>query len=305
MNVAAVDLGTNSIRLLATDAAGVVLARRADVTGLGRGLHTTSRLSPDGRAATLAVLRDHRRRLDELGVGVGTGAMRVVATAAARRAADADAFLAEAADTIGAPVEVLTGDAEARLSFAGATADLDPVDGTTLVVDIGGGSTELAVGTTSVDAAFSVDLGCVTLTDADLAGDPPRPEELTNAIGAAADAFADAWVREPALRSADRLVGVGGTITTLGAVELGLHTYDRDLVHGLVLERAVVEEVFRTLATERLADRVHNPGLPADRAGVIVGGLCLLVALMRHLPADELRVADADLLDALAASLRT
>ena len=246
------------------------------------------------------MLRRYHDRLDELGVG----ARRAVATAAARQATDAADFLAAASDAIGAPVEVLSGDAEARLSFAGATADLDPAGGAFLVVDIGGGSTELAAGTTEVEAAASVDVGCVTLTDAELIGDPPRPEELTNAIGTAADAFADAWVRHPALRSADRLVGVGGTITTLGAVELGLRTYDRERVHGLLLERAAVEDAFRALATEPLSDRVHNPGLPADRAGVIVGGLCVLVALMRNAPAAQLRIADADLLDALAASLR-
>ena len=100
------------------------------------------------------------------------------------------------------------------------------------------------------------------------------------------------------------MVGVAGTITTLAAVELGLASYDRDRVHGLRLGRAAVEDVFRTLATEPLAARVHNPGLPRARADVIVGGLCIVVSLMRNLPADELRVADADLLDALAAGLR-
>lgn len=300
MNVAAIDLGSNSVRLLVTAPDGSALVRRADITRLGADLTTTGRLAPAGCAATLDLLRRHRRVLAEHEVG----AVRVVATAAARRATDADAFLAAAAEAVGAPVEVLTGDEEGRLSFAGATADLAPADGPFLVVDIGGGSTELVVGTGSVEAAVSIDLGCVTLTATELHHDPPRPEELTNAVAAAADAFTDAWIRFPALRRANRVVGVAGTITTLAAVELGLAAYDRSRVHGLVLDRAAVEDAFRTLATEALADRVHNPGLPRDRADVIVGGLCLVVALMRNLPAAELLVSDADLLDALAASLR-
>lgn len=298
--VAAVDLGSNSVRLLVTDAAGRALERRAEITRLGAGLRTTGTLSPEGVDATDAVLRSYREALDRHGVA----RVRVVATAAARRATDTAAVLARLGATIGYEVEVLGGDDEAELSFAGAVADLDPAGAPFLVVDIGGGSTELAVGTDRVEAAVSLDLGCVSLTEDELHHDPPLPEELTNAIGTAADAFADAWRRHPALRDPETVVGVAGTMTTLAAVELGLATYDRDLVHGLVLERATVEEVFRTLATERLADRVHNPGLPRPRADVIVGGLCIVVALLRNLPADAVRVADADLLDALAAGLR-
>ena len=308
MNVAAIDLGTNSVRLLVTDASGCALERRADITRLGAGLPATGRLSAAGCDATVALLRQHRRLLDRHVVT----ALRVVATAAARRASDASSFLERAADAIGAPIEILSGDDEGRLSFAGATADLAPADGPFLVVDVGGGSTELVVGTTrpavgaadGVEAAMSIDLGCVTLTEAELHHDPPLPEELANAVGAAADALADAWRLAPALRQAATLVGVGGTITTLAAVELGLSVYDRDRVHGLLLERAMVEDAFRALATEALVDRVHNPGLPRDRADVIVAGLCIVVALMRNLPAAEMRVSDADLLDALAASLR-
>lgn len=299
--VAAVDLGSNSVRLLVTDADGRALVRRAEITRLGAGVARTGALSPEGVDATEAVLRDYRRALDELGVG----AVRVVATAAARRATDPSAALARLGTAIGAPVEILAGDEEGRLSFRGAVADLDPAGAPFLVVDIGGGSTELVVGTDAAGAADSIDVGCVTLTEAELHHDPPLPEELTNAIGTAADALADAWRRQPELRDATTLVGVAGTITTTAAVELGLARYDREAVHGLVLERAAVEDVFRTLATEPLADRVHNPGLARERADVIVGGLCILVALLRHLPADELRVADADLLDAIAADLRS
>ncbi len=301
--VAAIDLGSNSVRLLVRDASGRTLERRAEITRLGAGLALTGRLSPDGVDATATVLASYRQALERHGVQ----AVRVVATAAARRATDTADALARLGDVIGAPVEVLSGDDEGRLSFRGATADLDPTDGPFLVVDIGGGSTELAVGGAAgrgaIEAAASLDLGCVALTEAELHHDPPRPEELTNALGTAADAFGDAWRRQPALREGATLVGVAGTITTVAAVELGLAQYDHDRIHGLVLERAAVEDVFRTLATESFAERVHNPGLPRARADVIVGGLCILVALMRHLPADSLRVADADLLDALVGDL--
>lgn len=298
--VAAVDLGTNSVRLLVTDAEGRVLERRAEITRLGAGLAASGRLSPEGVDATEAVLRSYRALMERHGVR----AARVVATAAARRATDAADALARLGAAIGRDVEVLSGDEEGRLSFAGATADLDRADGPFLVVDIGGGSTELIAGTDTVVAATSIDLGCVTLTETEIHHDPPLPEELTNAIGTATDAFVEAWRDQPALRDVTTVVGVAGTMTTLAAVELGLASYDRDLVHGLVLERAVVEDVFRTLATEAKADRIHNPGLAPARADVIVAGLCIVVALMRHLPADAVRIADADLLDALCAGLR-
>lgn len=297
--VASIDLGTNSARLLVLAGDGTTRERRADITRLGGGLARTGRLSPDGTAATLDVLRGYRDRLDHHGVERA----RVTATAWARRATDAAGFLAAASEAIGRPVEVLSGDEEARLSFAGATAHLDATHGPFLVADIGGGSTELAVGTTEVDAAVSLDLGCVTLTDAELVHDAPLPEELTNAIGAAADAMVEAWRHQPALRDATTVVGVGGTFTTLAAVELGLARYDRARVHGLVLDRAAVEDVFRTLATEPLADRVHNPGLQRERADVIVGGMCIVVALLRNLGSPDVHIADADLLDAIARDL--
>ena len=303
MNVAAVDIGTNSTRLLVLDGNGQALLRRTEITRVGAGIDRTGRLDPDGTARTLTVLRDYRAELDRLEVVRTT----VVGTAAVRRAADAAAFLAVVEEAVGTTPVVLSGADEGRLTFLGATAHLDPTSPPVLVIDLGGGSTELAVGHPGApdgpSQVVSIDLGCVTITEAEIASDPPRPEELTNAIGAATDALADARRQLPMLDEVRAVVGVGGTITTVAAVELGLARYDRELVHGLVLTRAQVEDVFRTLATERLADRRHNPGLQAARADVIVGGCCILVALLRNLPADELHVADSDLLDALARSL--
>jgi exopolyphosphatase/guanosine-5'-triphosphate,3'-diphosphate pyrophosphatase len=204
---------------------------------------------------------------------------------------------------VGAPVELLSGDEEGRLAFAGATAELDPADGPFLVLDIGGGSTELIVGTSEVEAVRSLDLGCVRLTEKHLEGDPPAAEELSNAIGEATLLFEDLLREVPAFTQARTLVGVAGTVSTVAAVEIGLAEYDRDRIHHFDLTRAATEDVFRTLATEALADRLHNPGLEAARADVIVGGCCVLVSAMRTLGADHLLVSESDILDGLVASL--
>jgi exopolyphosphatase/guanosine-5'-triphosphate,3'-diphosphate pyrophosphatase len=149
----------------------------------------------------------------------------------------------------------------------------------------------------------SVDVGCVRLTERFLHSDPPTPEELSAAITVTTAHLEDVARILPATREARCLVGLAGTVTTVAAVELGLQEYDRDRTHHLRLTRAAAEDVFRTLATEARADRIHNPGLEEARADVIVGGCCVLVAVMRFFEADELLVSEADLLDGLARSL--
>jgi exopolyphosphatase/guanosine-5'-triphosphate,3'-diphosphate pyrophosphatase len=189
------------------------------------------------------------------------------------------------------------------MSFLGATGDLDHALGPFLIVDIGGGSTEFIVGTDRVEGVISVDVGCVRLTEKFLAHDPPQPEELAACISFT-DAYLDDVVREvPAVADARTLVGLAGTITTVAAVEIGLATYDRDRIHHFRLTREAAEDVFRTLATESRADRIHNPGLEEARADVIVGGCCVLVAIFRRLGFDEMIVSEADILDGLALSL--
>jgi exopolyphosphatase / guanosine-5'-triphosphate,3'-diphosphate pyrophosphatase len=294
--VAAVDIGTNSVRLLAVEG-DRDLARRAEITRLGQGVDATGELTDEAMERTLATLVEYRNILDDLGVT----AVRVVATSAARDARNRDTFFTAAADVMGVEPELLSGPDEARLSFAGAVAGLDPSTGPFLVVDIGGGSTELAVGQTAAEAVHSLDIGSVRLTEMVLHHDPPQPEELTNALGIVEDRLDDVLRLMPAAEDAPTLAGVGGTVTTVAAVEIGLATYDRDRVHHFSLTRAAAEDVFRTLATEPLADRVHNPGLQPGRADVIVGGCLILVAVMRRMHAAELLVCDADLLDALVA----
>lgn len=297
--VAAVDIGTNSTRLLVSDGGRRDLARLLRVTRLGAGVEASGRLAPSAVERTVAALREYREVLDRL----GAERVRAVTTSAGRDAGDVDVFLQAAAEALGVRPEVLGGAEEGRLAFAGAAAALEPAQGPFLVVDVGGGSTEFSVGTTACEGVVSVDVGSVRLTEAYLHRDPPGPEELVAALSVV-EAHLDDVVRElPAVRDVRTLVGVAGTVTTVAAVELGLAAYDRDRIHHLVLTRAAVEDVFRTLATEALADRLHNPGLPADRADVIVGGCCVLVQLFRVLGFEELLVSEADLLDGIVAGL--
>ena len=199
--------------------------------------------------------------------------------------------------------ELLSGDEEGQLSFAGATSGLDAQDGPFLVCDIGGGSTELIVGTTAVEGGRSLNIGSVRLTEQLLHGDPPRAEELSNAVGYARDELEELRAQLPILDGARRLVGVAGTITTVAAVEQGLAEYDRDRIHHFVLTKAAAEDVFRTLATESVEDRKFNPGLDPGRADVIVGGCIILVSVMRVFGFHECLVSESDILDGLAATL--
>ena len=178
------------------------------------------------------------------------------------------------------------------------------------MVDIGGGSTEVVVGDAEPAGASSLEIGSASLTRAQLPSDPPRPEELSNAIAMVQEHVDDALRSRPDLddtRWAIPVVGTGGTVTTVAAVEIGLPVRSgdgtEDLVdeslHGFWLSRAAAEDVFRTLAGEAERDRIHNPGLPRQRAGIIVGGCCILVGLLRRLGAPGLHVSLADLLDGL------
>jgi exopolyphosphatase / guanosine-5'-triphosphate,3'-diphosphate pyrophosphatase len=296
--LAAIDCGTNSTRLLISRD-GETIDRRMVITRLGKGVDATGTLDPEAIERTLAVLREYRAAMDEQGVE----RVRIAATSAARDASNSEDFFGPAEQIVGTRPELLSGEEEGRLSFAGATADLDISQGPFLVIDIGGGSTECMVGTEQPDDVRSFDIGCVRLTEKHLVSDPPAPEELSNAI-AEAQAWFDDLLREvPASTQAQTVIGLAGTISTIGAVELGMATYDRGLIHHFALTRAAIEDVFRTLATERLADRIHNPGLEEARADVIVGGLCVLVAFVRTLGIEELLVSESDILDGLVASL--
>jgi exopolyphosphatase / guanosine-5'-triphosphate,3'-diphosphate pyrophosphatase len=285
--IAAIDIGTNSTRLLVGD------ERRTVITRLGRGVDTARRLDETAVSRTLDVLGDYAA----IARDAGASSIRAVATSAVRDAENRDVFLDAAAGVLGTRPEVLTGAEEGRLAFAGATSSLDPTSGPFLVFDIGGGSTEFVVGTTEADGVLSVDVGSVRITEQWLHSDPPTAEELSMAVSVVRAHLEDVTRELPASKSAACLVGLAGTVTTVAAVELG--GYDRDRVHLFRLTRAAAEDVFRTLATETLDDRKANPGLESDRADVIVGGCCILVAIMRHFDVEAVVVSESDLLDGI------
>ena len=295
--VAAVDCGTNSTRLLIGDGRRSV-ERLMRITRMGEGVDATGRLAPQAIDRVVGVLREFRSSMDRHGVT----RCRVTATSAARDAANRDEFFDVAEAVLGHRPELLSGIEEGRLSFAGATADLDPVDGPFLVLDIGGGSTEFVVGTTEVEGTLSCDIGCVRLTEQWIEHDPPLPEELVACLSIAEGHVDDVLRVVPAAAGARTLVGLAGTVSCVAAVEIGLATYDRDRIHHFRLSREAVEGVFRTLATETRAERLENPGMEEDRADVIVGGVAILVKVMRQMGFDECLVSESDILDGLVAS---
>ena len=294
--VAVVDVGTNSTNLLITDATRTPVERVITSTRLGEGLVTNGQLQDGAIERTVHVIAQYVERCRALNISD----IRIVGTAACRRASNISFLQERVATVTGCALVVLSKEQEAQLSFEGALTDLPPHDGLHLVLDIGGGSTEFTVGFTEPDQVASLDHGAVMITERDFAHDPPRPEELTNVIGSIVDDVEELTRSMPALLSAPRVIGVAGTIVTIAAVELGLMEFNDQALHGMVLTREAAEDVFRTLATESLSERLHNPGLAPDRADIIVAGCCILVAVMRRLFLPEITVSTRGLLDGLA-----
>ncbi len=303
--VAAVDIGTNSVRLLVADVTGdddttslTTLDRRMHITRLGEGVDATRRIAPAAIERTATVLRDYADAIH----ASATTRVRATATSAARDATNRDDFFSAARDALGVEPELLSGDEEAHLSFAGATAGLASEPAPYLVVDIGGGSTEFSVGTTEPEAARSIDVGCVRVTEQFLHSDPPEPEELSGAVSVVRDYLLDVERDLPSIHDAKTVVGLAGTITTVAAVEQGV-PYSRQRIHGFRLRREAAEDVFRTLALEPAAQRAHNPGLEPGRVDTIVGGAVVLVGIFRVFELEEVLVSEDDILDGLARSL--
>ncbi len=311
---AAIDLGTNSTRLLVCGVDGSTLARHSTVTGLGRGLNDGgSVLSADAIERTVNCLRAYRLLLEQHDVQLDQARVMAFATSAARDATNRNDFFDAAHAALGVRPVLLTGEEEGRLAFAGATADLEArqtefgEDALDLVLDIGGGSTEFVVGVTGQQpiGAFSADAGCVRFTDKYLSEfDPPGPEALSGAVSVMRAHLEDVDRDLPAAKRATRLIGIAGSVTTTAAIEIGISTYARDRIHHFMLTRSAAEDVFRTLAMERGADRAANPGLPLDRVDTIVAGVLILVTVMRHFEFDECLVSDNDTLDGAIAQLR-
>ena len=303
--VAAIDCGTNSTRLLVVRESGAVAAREMRITRLGADVDATHRLQPDAVVRTLDVLAEYRAIMD----AERTTSARLVATSAVRDATNRGAFLAPASDVVGVPAEVLTGAEEGHLSYAGATSELPVIDGRTVVIDIGGGSTEIVtMAEDDPDDLFvvSLDIGCVRLTERFLRSDPPTAAEVADAERAIADEFDRAKRALPVLARrgpTDRLVGLAGTVSTLAALELGLTHYERERIHHSVLSDEVVEKWRNILGAERVRDRALRPGIPAGREDVLFGGALVLRECMAHFGFVRCIVSEADILDGLIGSL--
>ena len=306
MRVAAIDIGTNSARLLVADIDAphgelVTLDRRMTITRLGQGVDESRRLAPEAVARTVDALRSYRAVIDDIG---SVQRIRATATSAARDASNREDFFGPATAALGVTPELLSGSEEARLSFLGATTGLAEIaPGPYLVVDIGGGSTEFVVGTTEPEGLLSVDIGCVRLTEAWLHSDPPTAEELSQAVHVVREHLADVVREVPGARTARTLVGLAGTVSSMAMIEQGLAEYDRDRVHHFRLSRDAAEDVFRTLATEAIEDRRHNPGMEPGRVDVIVGGAVILVSILRTFGFREVLTSESDILDGLVRSL--
>ena len=298
MRVAAVDCGTNSVRLLVADVDGgskTDLHREMRVVRLGQGVDRTGELAPEAIERTRVALADYARTCRALGVEV----TRMVATSATRDARNRSDFAAMVLATLAAEPEVITGKEEAALSFDGATRGLDPTDGPFLVVDIGGGSTELVLGTGSVQAACSVDLGCVRLTERHLADDPPTAPQI-----AAAEADIDAAltvVRQAVpVGKARTAIGLAGSVTTVAALALELPAYDAGRIHLSRVAAAEVAAVSERLLAMTRAERAALPVMHPGRVDVIGAGALILAMLVERLGLAEVLVSEADILDGIA-----
>jgi exopolyphosphatase / guanosine-5'-triphosphate,3'-diphosphate pyrophosphatase len=301
-SVAALDCGTNSTRLLVAHPDGTTHVRLMRITRLGQGVDATHELNPGAIERTVDVLRQYRLVMDEAGVTKG----RLVTTSAVRDARNGDVFLRAAAQAVGFPAELLSGEEEGQLAYAGATSGLPPQEGDDMVVDIGGGSTELVVQHDGVVRAFSMNVGCVRLSERFLRHDPPDDSEMTE-MSAHVDSELAAAVRALPILSNEgikrRLVGLAGSVTTLAALELQLPAYDSDRIHHSVLTREAVQRWCATLAAETSASRAARPSMVTGRADVIVGGACVLRQIMRRFNFDACIVSESDILDGIVLSL--
>jgi exopolyphosphatase/guanosine-5'-triphosphate,3'-diphosphate pyrophosphatase len=310
--VAAIDCGTNSIRLLVADVppagAHTDLLRRMEVVRLGEGVDATGRLAPQAIERTRLVLAEYAAAARDL----GATAVRMVATSATRDAANRADFEGMVVATLGQKPDVVTGREEAELSFLGATASLDaaarahgaePPRPPFLVVDIGGGSTEFVLGDGSgVRAARSVDIGCVRMTERHLHGDPPSAAEIRRAEDDIRTALAVVTAEVPVAEAAS-LVGLAGSVTTVAALALRLPAYDPDAIHGSRIPLDAVRSVTAALLTATHERRAAMPVMHPGRVDVIGAGALVLRVLMDEFGMGEVVVSEHDILDGIALRL--
>ncbi|MFE2728016.1 exopolyphosphatase [Kitasatospora sp. NPDC059327] len=306
--VAAIDCGTNSIRLLVADLdpeTGAItdLDRRMIVNRLGQGVDRTGRLHPDALARTFAACREYAEVIS--GFGVGPDRIRFVATSASRDAENSDEYAKGVRDILGVAPEVVSGEEEAHLSFVGATKELGggQFPAPYLVFDLGGGSTEFVLGGEDVQAARSVDIGCVRLTERHFGGaELPSAEQIAEAR-AHVRAELDKAAEVVPLTGAATLVGLAGTVTTVSAIVQDLPVYDSERIHHSRIGREQVARIAAELLSATHAQRAAIPSMHPGRVDVIAAGALELLEIMERTGAAELVVSEHDILDGIAWSM--
>jgi len=301
MRVAAIDCGTNSIRLLIADIDGNnfrEVVRDMEIVRLGQGVDETGQFHPDAIARTLAAVDKFAAEIAKRGVEK----IRFCATSATRDATNRHLFVDGVRDRLGIELEVISGDEEAALSFAGAIKDLDPNNGPFLVVDIGGGSTEFVFGTSTVEAARSVNIGCVRMTERHFASDPATVQQIESARTDIQAAIAQAAAIVP-ITQAKTLVAVAGTATTVAAAALDLPEYDRYAIHLSRISAQQTHDAATMFATSTREQRLALGYMHPGRVDVIAAGSLVLSEIMKATAASEFVASESDILDGMAFSL--
>ena len=301
MRVAAIDCGTNSIRLLIADIDGNnfrEVVRDMEIVRLGQGVDQTGQFHPDAIARTLAAVDKFAAEIAKRGVEK----IRFCATSATRDATNRHLFVDGVRERLGIELEVISGEEEGALSFAGAIKDLDPSNGPFLVVDIGGGSTEFVFGTSTVEAARSVNIGCVRMSERHFASDPATPEQIEAARRDIQAAIAQAAAVVP-ITKAKTLVAVAGTATTVAAAALDLPEYDRYAIHLSRISAQQTHDAATMFATKTREQRLSLGYMHPGRVDVIAAGSLVLSEIMKATGATEFVASESDILDGMAFSL--
>jgi exopolyphosphatase/guanosine-5'-triphosphate,3'-diphosphate pyrophosphatase len=300
--VAAVDCGSNSTRLLIADHDGTALRRDMHITRLSQGVDASSTLTPEAMERTFDVLKTYREACDDLYVTRGL----LVATSAVRDARNSSTFLTRAHEVVGFEAKVLTGAEEATFSYDGATRDLDTVAIPSMIVDVGGGSSELAAEVEGNLKSFSMQLGCVRVTERALGRGvvtPTGDRAAREMIDAELDRAFSSVPEFSLLVGNVRLIGLAGTVATLAQLDAKLTVYDRDVVHHRVLTRTVVQHWRDVLSRETPEQRLAHPGMVVGREDVLPAGLYVLDAVMGRFDVDRLLSSENDILDGIVFSL--
>jgi exopolyphosphatase/guanosine-5'-triphosphate,3'-diphosphate pyrophosphatase len=301
MRVAAIDCGTNSIRLLIADIDGKnfrEVVRDMEIVRLGQGVDETGQFHPDAIARTLAAVDKFATEIAKRGVEK----IRFCATSATRDATNRHLFIDGVRERLGIELEVISGDEEAALSFTGAIKDLDPSNGPFLVVDIGGGSTEFVFGTSTVEAARSVNIGCVRMTERHFASDPASSEQIESARNDIQAAIAQAAAVVP-ITKAETLVAVAGTATTVAAAALELPEYDRYAIHLSRISAQQTHDAATMFAISTREQRLSLGYMHPGRVDVIAAGSLVLSEVIKATGATEFVASESDILDGMAFSL--